>query len=916
MRETRRSWPSSVLVILLVLLPMAAVSAAAVFASSLGPTPEQHVDAELGDADAWLRTATMAEGMRQSLTDPMMSFGEGTEGAMVEPPDSVESYVDADRLISIAHGTATTETATGLATMWFAIGDAWDPLLDGRYTMLAGHVPEAPDEVLATPSALERLGAEIGEEVSLAEPEATVTVVGTLSSRLEPDKTEVLFSRSDGPVSADQAAGTMTWFAEGWHPTRDEVYDLNDNGIVVYDRILAQSPGEDARAFDTASGTAWAVVSAAIAGLVFSTYLVLLLAGAAFSVSAKRQHRALAVAASVGASRTDVFRIVLLQGTILGFVGGIVGIALGIGIGSAALHTLDTGDTLQYSWGVRVPWLPVTALAVFSAIVGTLAALIPARRATQGDTLGALRGGRRPLAISARRPRVGAALLILGLALSATATATLIATYNSPLHQSPSANVIYSVSMGAMILGPLLLQIGVITAGHWLLSLAARALARVGVAARIATRDAVANPGRSVPSFGAIAACAFIATASFGGVAIVTSAVSASFTAQAPADTMVVSVGSEPSADGRADPDAADGVVEAAVELLRDAGAARTAVISAEPPASIDPDTGQSAPAESDVTVRPEHQTVPDWCADDGDCQNSAVAGNHVTPRVIAPGDIETVLGMSIPDGVRAAFADGHAIVTDPSWIAESGEVVFHTWHTADVIEPELETLPEAVSSQALAAEMVTPPIAFTQSEQVFVSPAGAAELGIEYRPERVFGSYAEGPTVGQQDEIAAGAERLSDDLSSSDGRVYVSAWLPNQPPESASWLWLILGAVSVLVVAASAVALGLSRVERRPDDATLAAVGAQPGVRRAVSAWQALVIAGFGCVTGAVAGLVPIVGAALIIDGTTGDGFSLAKVPWTFIGLLAVAVPLAITIVSLLVPLHRADLTRRTAIA
>lgn len=116
-------------------------------------------------------------------------------------------------------------------------------------------------------------------------------------------------------------------------------------------------------------------------------------------MAARRQQRTLAVVGSVGAARGSVFRIVVLQGTVLGACGGLVGAAGGIGLAAAAMAIVDDGavGTFWGAWGFNVPWLMVGGILLFAVLVGTLAALAPARAATRGDVLAALRGARRPV---------------------------------------------------------------------------------------------------------------------------------------------------------------------------------------------------------------------------------------------------------------------------------------------------------------------------------------------------------------------------------------------------------------------------------------------------------------------------------------------------------------------------------------
>lgn len=923
MRQSLRSWPSTVLVVLLVLLPMAAVSAAAVYAASLEPSPAQRADAQLGGADAWLEPMGGMAGMRQYLDDPyrlFMADESGTAPAAVDPPETVNPLVDADRLIPIRHAVASVTTANGTGSFTVVAGDAWDPLLDGRYTLVDGRAPAAPTEVLATPASLERLGVGIGEEIDVVDPAGRATVVGTMTSRLDPDRASMLFAPGDSPLAQDDASGVSTWYAEGWRPTAAEVYDLNGKGVIVFDRALSQHPGDGGTpALESASGTSWALYSAALAALVFCTYLVLLLAGSAFSVSAKRQQRSLAVAASLGASRGDVFRIVLFQGALMGLAGGIGGSAAGIGLAAIARAALDNGQ-LDHSWGLKVPWPAIIGLVAFSAVVGTLAAALPARSATRGDTLEALRGARRPVAVSAQRPRIGAAMIITGLVLVTGSVIVLVSTYNSPLHGTEASDPIYSAAMIAMITGPLVLQIGVVLAGHWMLSLAAKTLARLGVGARLAGRDGVANPGRSVPAFGAIAACAFLATASFGGVAVLTEMRAESAQSVAPAGAVYASVGAAAETAPRDKADLVAPTEEAAAradEMLVAAGAVSTAVVREAVGADVDPETGEVVDDSDQTLISPEVQ-VPAWCEeDDSSCEPAFndVTGNGAQPVVVAPADLATAFGAPVSDDDRRAFAAGAALVTDPRWLTDDDGLRLNEWRWTDLYDERIdETGTAPVSTTTLDARLIADAQSLDQWHQVYISPETAAELGIETIPSRVIASFDD-ITTALLDGLAADAETITASSSADEVPLFVTAERADPPPSAAPWLWLILGAVSVLVVAASAVALGLSRHERRPDDATLASVGAPARVRRSVNAFHALVIAGFGCVTGTIAGLMPVIGVVVILRMTTGEGPSLVEMPWSFYGLLAIALPIAIALVSGAAPPGRADLTRRTAI-
>ena len=172
--------------------------------------------------------------------------------------------------------------------------------------------------------------------------------------------------------------------------------------------------------------------------------------------------------------------------------------------------------------------------------------------------------------------------------------------------------------------------------------------------------------------------------------------------------------------------------------------------------------------------------------------------------------------------------------------------------------------------------------------------------------PVTIIGAYDEPPT---QKSLDALAENVAQPFLTAGG---LSFGMENGPPDPAPWLWLIIGATGVLVLGAAGVTLGLARYERRPDDATLTAVGAPRRLRRGIAFWQGIVIVGVGAVTGTLAGLIPMWGITL----TQPNELDIANAPWPWLAGLALGLPLAIAAVNWLVPPRHPDLTRRTVIA
>ena len=92
---------------------------------------------------------------------------------------------------------------------------------------------------------------------------------------------------------------------------------------------------------------------------------------------------------AIGARNNDIFLIFLIESGILGAVGGILGIAAGIG-----MSKLVTVGAAAGGWSlikaVFPSWLIIGAF-LFSFLVGALAGTLPARQASKMKPVDALR---------------------------------------------------------------------------------------------------------------------------------------------------------------------------------------------------------------------------------------------------------------------------------------------------------------------------------------------------------------------------------------------------------------------------------------------------------------------------------------------------------------------------------------------
>lgn len=920
-RQVRRTWVSSLLVATLVALPIAGMTGAAVFVDSMMGTPAEKADVALGEMAAWVQPAGVPDaGFWQVPSEPSWNgYPPKPDGTYVEQP---EGEIPADPLAALPPGTETVaiswdqariETATGVAAVEAWAGAVADPRLSGRFDLVDGRAPANDREVLVTPATLERTGSAVGGGLTLADTGESYTITGTVDIAELPD--------ADSAVAFFDAVrfGNTKWYLPELVLSWPDVQELNAQGVVAYSRDVVLDPPpfsiEGHAVTDPATQDLYnrlTLVATLAAGGAAAAYMVVMLAGAAFAVSTRRQQRALAIAASVGADARDLRRTVRLQGTVLGAVGGVAGLALGVGVAAVVLRIVDNGSATTF-WGFHVPWLVLAGVLVFAVLVGTASALMPARGVARTDAISALRGARRPQKVTASRPLWGSLMLIVGVGLAlvcgiaaAAISGNTDIPYDSPLRWLPTVGI---------IVGPIIAQLGIVLSGRWLLWLCSLALSKLGIAARIASRDAVANGARTVPAFAAIGATVFAGVFAVGMGGMITGQIARSWGYTAPVGTAQATLYSR--GPELLTPETAADAAEATLDVYAEVGAAATAVVGRQQPVWSEDLAGIPADLDRAVAVTPQ-RSLADPAVGYGFSAELADPANNLA--VIAPDELETVTGIRLDAASLAAYRDGAAVVTD-SGLVTDGEILVASWperqwranEAPDNIFASLgserpeQPYAEPQWTETLKTVVVSAP---KQAVQVAIAPATAERLGLTTVPLFVYASFAEYPTTEQRDRMQALGEGLSSDVYAA------SIWVETGPTRADTWLVPLLIAVAVLVLGASAVALGLARFERRPDDATLTAVGATASLRRSIGFWQGLVIVGFGTFAGAAAGILPPIGFMLQSQGDAGRELYLSDIPWWLLGALAVALPLVIAVANWLVPPRHPDLTRRTAIA
>ena len=860
----------------LVGLPVAAATMVDVVARTMFSS-ERDAVAAMGSADAQV-IVTAAKRIPDFRPAPWNGAGAGeperdpgdVDLAALLPPGSRVVPMPSRHLISLEAGDRGVRAQLLLA-------DAREPLHRHEVALEEGRVPSRPDEVLISPSLAERLGAGVGSTIHPAEGpaltvaglaeapmclscEQIVATPGSTAARLADPEDAINLPGPDPTYLVDLPAGVS---AEALWPA------LRDSGVALTPREAYLHPERYDR--DT-SATLDNVQSIAMAMLISGLGLleVVLLAGAAFAVGARRQTRELGLVGASGGSARHVRRIVLAQGLVLGAFGAVLGVSLGFLValaGQPLWELLEDGRIVGWRFG---PY-EIAGAALIGVLSGVAAAVIPAVGAGRMRPVDALAERFRTSRAARRRTAIVGIALIAAGALLALAGDRLLAddfaAYARQLETAAERGFFISEpSPGgpvAMIMGgALLLVAGVVVLAPAAITALASPAARMPLSLRLAMRDAARHRHRTGPATSAIA----VAVA---GSVVLAFLLAGSLRAEelrhVPAlPPHVLSV------------DAGDTDVRGMQSAARQAAAelpdASTHVMR-EPLIPL-PEGASAETYQRQLYLA----SRPGSCGDGCMSGAAGVAGSDALNDIVAD--------RSLDAGERAALAGGQAIVFDPQHLWPGDRVVVEV----DVGKDELEQV-------ALPARLVRRERAYTSMPSALIPEDVARRHGWDVEPTRVLVGYGARATPDQVDSALTAADRFG-----------AYAYVEEGPDEDAVRIVLLIvaGVAAFVTLVGVAISVALSAAEGRADLATLAAVGAPPRRRRALAAAQALLVGGLGCALGVAFGTF----VAYAARTTTGSPDFV--VPWVNLAITAIAVPLLAVLVAALFTPSRLPLVRR----
>jgi putative ABC transport system permease protein len=669
---------------------------------------------------------------------------------------------------------------------------------------------------------------------------------------------------------------------------------MNDYGLLVKSReVFLDPPSETAlgsqvaRSVDEQRQFDILLLLAAIVLFIETT----LLAGPAFAVSAARQRRSLALAASNGAEARQLRRYVLGQAVVLGVVSAAVAVAAGLLLTLSGLIWWQAGHADFSTGPLDVSWPRVLGVFICSVVASAVAALLPAKGIGRLDIVSVLAGRSDDRRVRRGLPAAGVVVMVMsGVALIWSVASTGEAGIG--MHEY------------LMIGGTVGLVLGCLMVIPALLALVGRLGAHLPLSLRLAARDTGRQRGRSTPAVAAIMAAVAALTALSIGSASSIRRGEETYQPQGPMGTGSIVLNSDDS-DERA--------VRAVIDRFAPQLTADPTGYVANNPMTFDARAAaqaQGAPMVSWVRLMPPGCTEAQILAVQGPnggvptCDRQSIGGG-----MLQVGGLLTLSAhLSLSKSQRAVLESGGILVTDLR-LVEDGKVR----SVGGTITQDRSGMTKGATltqDTRLPAVVVDPLIwkkAFPGGPSgVWILPNTATRLGWPVRVER-FRLTSPTGTISAEEERAVG-DRLGDGYILHVERGY----------QNASWLILLIlfSVTGLLVLIASLVSTALSLAEGQNDMATLAAVGATRQTRRGIAACQAFVVAACGCLLGVGVGMIPGIASTwpltvLTFSATRHTG-PVIEIPWLPLLCLVLLVPLLAGALAWIAVRRHPQMTRR----
>ncbi|MBO0917794.1 FtsX-like permease family protein [Streptomyces laculatispora] len=930
-RDALRAKGRSALVVAMIAIPVLGVTALDVTYRSVEPTTAEKLTAEMGSADA-LFSDPGSGPMDQSVTGDNYGNVSDTPPSEDAPPlDLRTAFPQGARGISSQSVPASVTTGYGIADVDILEFRTSDRMARGKLDLVDGSFPKGTGDMVATESFLKSAGLHVGSHITVRGPEQKYTITGAVE---QPDNLKVKALYADpGAVIAPWRtvaahdkkvlppnASPLTWLVtanSGKGVTWPDVMAANKKGALVVSRQVVLDPPPDSEVplirtlgRSPTVGTSGELSAALITVVAMAVLEIVLLAGPAFAVGARRSRRQLGLVGTCGGDRRHVRAVVLSGGLVLGGAGAVVGVVTGLVLTMVFRPLIE--DQAGHRFGsLALHPKELLAIAVIGLVTGLLAAFAPAIVASRQSVLESLTGHRGVRRSSRVLPIVGACALALGIAIAVLGGTT--------------------GSSGKVAAGSVIAELGLLGCIPVIVGMLGRLGRGLPLSPRMALRDAARNRGRTAPAVAAVmaAVAGSVAIATYmssstaewdyeytpmlSEKAVVLSTMDAKATERLPLARAAVERNMSPT--GRPAEISRVWAGSDCNIYYEENGCGSLELVKPTGKGHDCPLNSKGAKALAERLTAEEHRSMmhSPACMDEQYSMNTF--GSDGSNIVVGDATLlRTYVKLDDPAAARALDA-GVPVLLNQAF-AKDGEVTVKAVHRyspkdkknrADHPGPAKRTTDRMKVYVAAAKYAETPGIRMIMPEKT------AQRIGLH---TAVYGSVYAVPHRPSD----ADTQRTEAAIAQAGGGVYVQSGDGSSGRDNIMLLVLTLFA-GVVTLGAAAITTGLSKADAEADLTTLSAVGAPPGVRRTLSGFQCLVVALTGVLLGTAAGLVPAVALRLIdlrnamramrLDPME-SAYTPIVLPWATIGLLAVVVPLLAGVLAAVFTRSRLALSRR----
>ncbi|GGS52619.1 FtsX-like permease family protein [Streptomyces badius] len=934
-RDAARAKGRSALVVAMIALPVLGVTAADLTYRSALPTKAEELTAELGSADARFMSTSIGPVKLQQMPDGInWSTPEGapdpTPEEQAKPVDVPAAFPEGSRYLTERSLPASVTTRHGITDTEISELRISDAMLRGRIELTDGAYPRKPDEIAATSDFVKASGLSIGDSVTVRGPELTYTLTGTveLPADLRADALYALPGSVIAPwqKTADRDKTILPpqpsdpkWLVKGpagAGVTWQDILAANERGVVVKSRQVALNPPPDSEVpmslmssgYSTEAETTAAVLTVSA----MAVLEIVLLAGPAFAVGARRSRRQLGLVGSCGGSRAQVRAVVLAGGVVLGAVGAVAGVGAGFGLTALFRPMIEDFTGNRFGELTVRPW-EILAIAALGLVTGVLAALAPAIVAGRQSVLESLTGRRGTRRGSRVLPVIGVIALTAGVGVA--------------VYGGVAGDTAFVAG------GSVLAELGVLGCIPVIVGFLGRLGRRLPLTPRIALRDAARNRGRTAPAVAAVmaAVAGSVAIATYtsssaaqhaydfepnltpGTVALAAADIGAD--AELPRSRAAVEQ-NYPVSGKAADFGRVWAGSDCSVYYEEENGCGTLELVKPTGKGHSCPLKGKGAKELALRLSADEHKRMmkSPACTDENYTMVAFGTGDH---KIIIGGADVLATYVKLDDPAAAkALADGTPVLLNSAY-AKNGEVTLKATHLYNDRDKENRAQhPGKARTTTDRLKVYVAPDRFAATPGIrMVMPEKTAErLGLHVEDYGSF--YALGRDATDAESQAAYAA-----LDRAGNRAYLMSSNEMFRTQDDTILLILALFAGVVTLGAAAITTGLSKADAEADLTTLSAVGAPPGVRRSLSGFQCLVVALTGVLLGTVAGLVPAVALRLTdlraaLEDMRADPMQSAYtpivMPWETVGLLALVVPVLAGLLAAGLTSSRLTLARR----